>query len=87
MPREVFLTYSAFVEMFEPKQDFSAYEDDGDIILLVKDVSCKNPSRRESSLWSAFLWKPASEVYTGKWVREEYNTSSPFAWWWSEVSD
>ena len=80
------LTYSAFVEMFEPSQDFSGYEDDEGIEILWKTVPCKNPTR-EAGGWCAFLWKPASEVYTGKWIRQEYNSSSPFAMWWSDMTD
>lgn len=76
-----FLTYSVFVEMFEPSQDFSGYEDDEGIDIVWKHVSPKHPSR------CAFLWKPASEVYDGKWIRQEYNGSSPFAMWWCSVSD
>ena len=82
-----FLTYSAFVEMFEPSQDFSGYEDDGGIEILWETVPCKNPAREASGRWCAFLWKPASEVYDGKWIREEYNGSSPFAMWWSQQTD
>ena len=81
-----FLTYSAFVDMFEPSQDFSGYEDDEGIDILWKTVKCKNPAR-EAGGWCAFLWKPASEVYTGKWIRQEYNGSSPFAMWWSDMTD
>lgn len=82
-----FLTYSAFVEMFEPSGDFSGYDDDGGIDIEWKTVKCKNPAREASGLWCAFLWKPASEVYDGKWMRQEYNGSSPFAFWWSDMSD
>ena len=81
-----FLTYSAFVEMFEPSQDFSGYEDDGGIEIQWETVKCKNPAR-ENGGWCAFLWKPSSEVYTGKWIRQEYNGSSPFAMWWCEQSN
>ena len=86
-----FLTYSAFVEMFEPSRDFSGYDDDGSIDIEWKTVKCKNPAREASGLWCAFLWKPASEVWEiegdGKWIRQEYNGSSPFAMWWSDISD
>ena len=82
-----FLTYSSFVEMFEPSQDFSGYEDDEGIDILWKTVKCKNPAREASGVWCAFLWKPASEAYHGKWIRQEYNGSSPFGMWWSQVSD
>jgi len=81
-----FLTYSAFVEMFEPTADFSGYEDDGAIDIKWKNVKCRNPAR-EAGGWCAFLWKPDSEVYDGKWIRQEYNGSSPFAMWWCQVSD
>ena len=81
-----FLTYSAFVDMFEPSQDFSGYEDDEGIDILWKTVKCKNPARDVGG-WCAFLWKPASEVYTGKWIRQEYNGSSPFAMWWSDMTE
>ena len=81
-----FLTYSAFVEMFEPSGDFSDYEDDEGIDIEWKTVKCKN-SVREANGWCAFLWKPASEVYDGKWMRKEYNGSSPFAMWWCDISD
>jgi len=81
-----FLTYSAFVDMFEPSQDFSGYEDDEGIDILWKTVKCKNPARDVGG-WCAFLWKPASEVYTGKWIRQEYNGSSPFAMWWSVMTE
>ena len=81
-----FLTYSAFVEMFEPSQDFSGYEDDEGIDIQWKTVPCKNTAR-EAGGWCAFLWKPASEVYDGKWIRQEYNGSSPFAMWWSDIAD
>ena len=86
-----FLTYSAFVEMFEPSRDFSGYDDDGGIDIEWKTVKCKNPAREASGLWCAFLWKPASEVWDtegdGKWIRQEYNGSSSFAMWWSENSN
>ena len=82
-----FLTYSAFVDMFEPSQDFSGYEDDEGIDILWKTVKCKNPALEASGVWCAFLWKPASEVYTGQWIRQEYNGSSPFAMWWSDMTD
>jgi hypothetical protein len=81
------LTYSAFVEMFEPSKDFSGYEDDGGIDIQWKTVPCKNPAREASGYWCAFLWKPASEVYDGKWMRQEYNGSSPFAMWWCQQTD
>jgi len=90
------LTYSAFVEMFEPSRDFSGYKHDADeetdafIDIEWKTVKCKNPAR-EAGGWCAILWKPASEVWDtegdGKWIRQEYNGSSSFAMWWSENSD
>lgn len=83
--REIILTYSDFVEMFEPEKDFSGYQDDENISLLISDIKVRNPSRRDT--YSAFLWKPSSEVYTGKWIRVEYNTSSSFAFWWCDASD
>jgi len=88
-----FLLYSAFVEMFEPSKDFSNYENDDGIGIDIewRTVACKNPAREASGLWCAFLWKPASEVWDieedGKWIRQEYNGSSPFAMWWSDISD
>ena len=82
-----FLTYSSFVEMFEPSGDFSGYDDDGGIEIEWKTVKNKNPAREASGHWCAFLWKPASEVYDGKWIRQEYNGSSPFALWWSDMCD
>ena len=72
--------------MFEPTADFSGYEDDGGIDIQWKVVKCRNPAR-EAGGWCAFLWKPISEVYDGKWIRQEYNGSSPFAMWWCQVSD
>jgi hypothetical protein len=78
--REVVLSYSAFVMMFKPKDDYSGYDDDDSIILTVKDVPCNN-AERHSGGWCAFLWKPVGP-YTGKWIRQEYNGSSPFALWW-----
>jgi hypothetical protein len=81
-----FLTYSEFTDMFEPSQDFSGYEDDGGIDIIWKTVECKNPAR-ENGGWCAFLWKPASEVYAGKWIRQEYNGSSPFAMWWCQQTN
>ena len=83
MTETIILTYSAFVEMFEPSEDFSGYEDDEGIEILVRIVPCKNPAR-EAGGWCAFLWKPSSDVYDGKWMRQEYNGSSPFAMWWCE---
>lgn len=71
--------------MFEPSDKFSEYEDDECIDILWKVVSCKNPAREKSGYYSAILWKPASHHYTGKWIREEYNTSSPFAMWWNDM--
>jgi hypothetical protein len=82
--REIVLHYSAFVEMFEPSKDFSGYNEDETIVLEVKDVPCKNQARNDGG-WCAFLWKPVG--FTGKWIREEYNGSSPFALWWSEMDD
>lgn len=79
------LCFEPFVEMFEPTGDFSEYEDDGTIEILYKTVPCKNRARESSGLWSAILWKPKSEVYLGKWIRLEYETSSCFALWWSEM--
>jgi hypothetical protein len=76
------LTYSEFIEMFEPSKEFIGYEDDGQIYIEWKIVPCKSPVR-ESGGWCAFLWKPVSEEYYGKWIRQEYNGSSPFAMWWS----
>jgi hypothetical protein len=84
----VLLNYDEFIEMFEPSQDFSGYphEEDNLIEIEWKIVSCKNPARE--GIWCAFLWKPASEVYDGKWIRQEYNGSSPFAMWWcSQIED
>jgi hypothetical protein len=83
---KTFLTYSAFVEMFEPSQDFSGYEDDEGIEILYKYVPCKNPAR-EAGGWCAFLWKPSSDIYDGKWIRQEYNGSSPFAMWWCQQAE
>jgi len=80
-----YLTYSAFVEMFEPSLDCSAYEDDGNIEIDWRDCKCKNPARQSSGDWAAFLWRPASDLYEGKLMRMEYNTSSPFAFWWSDI--
>jgi hypothetical protein len=73
--------------MFEPSKDFSGYEDDGDIVIEWKCVPCKNPARETSGGWCAFLWKPDSGVYDGKWIRQEYNSSSPFAMWWSSIAE
>lgn len=84
-----YITYSQFVEMFEPSQDFSSYEEDDMIELEWKSVKCKNPAR-EAGGWSAFIWKPSShyeKAYEGKWIRQEYNGSSPFALWWSSIED
>ena len=78
------LSYSEFVEMFEPTQDFSGYEDVGDIRIMCMSIKCKNPARESSGEWCAFLWKPSSEVYNGKWIREEFRGSSPFAIWWCQ---
>ena len=86
MPTAI-LNYDQFIEMFEPSQDFSGYEDDEGIDIQWKTVPCKNPAREASGYWCAFLWKPASEVYLGKWIRQEYNGSSPFAMWWCQESD
>ena len=83
MTETIFLTYSAFVEMFDLDDDFSAYENDEGIEILVRTVPCKNPAR-EAGGWCAFLWKPNSEEYDGKWMRQEFNGSSPFALWWCE---
>ena len=80
------ITYSAFVEMFEPHKDFSGYEDDGTIEIEWEAVPCKNPAR-EADDWYAFLWKPASEIYTGKRMRVEYKGSSTFAFWWNDITD
>ena len=63
--------------MFEPTKDFSAFEEDGTITLLIKDVE---------DTQCAFLWKPV-DPYTGKWMRMRYNGSSPFAMWWSQMFD
>jgi hypothetical protein len=81
----VILNYNEFVDMFEPSQDFSGYphEEDNLIEIVWKSVPCKNPAR-ENGGWCAFLWKPSSEVYAGKWIRKEYNGSSPFAMWWCQ---
>ena len=81
-----FLTYSAFVEMFEPSCDMSSYADDDCIMIDWKEVSCKNPARNAGG-WGAFLWKPSSEEWEGKWFRQEYNGSSPFAMWWCQQID
>jgi hypothetical protein len=90
MTEIICLNYSDFVEMFEPKDDFSAYECDEGIEILVRTVPCKNPAR-EAGGWCAFLWKPNSEEYEeeydGKWMRKEYNGSSPFAFWWCQQSE
>ena len=80
------ITYSAFVEMFEPSKDFSGYDDDGTIQIEWEAVPCKNPAR-EANDWYAFLWKPASEVYTGRRMRVEYKGSSNFAFWWNDITD
>ena len=86
MSREIVLSYSAFVEMFEPTQDLSGFQDDDDTIILeVKDVKCKTKARQDGG-WSAFLWKPVGP-YLGKWIRQEYNGSSPFALWWSQMDE
>ena len=86
----VLLNYDQFIEMFEPSQDFSGYphEEDNLIEIEWKTVPCKNPAR-EAGGWCAILWKPASEVYDddGKWIRQEYNGSSPFAMWWCQQLD
>ena len=87
MPQITNLTYSAFVEMFEPSGDFSGYEDDEGIDIVWKWTACKNPAREASGYWCAFLWKPASEVYDGKWIRQEYTGSSPFAMWWQDFCE
>ena len=76
-----FIDYSDFVEMFEPSEDFSAYND-GHIEIEWKTVKCKNPAREASGYWCAFLWKPANDTYKGKWMRKEFYGSSPFALWW-----
>ena len=79
------LTYSAFVEMVKPSKDFSGYENDGNIDIEWKYASCSNPAREASGYWYAFVWKPDSKAYDGKWMRREYNGSSPFAMWWSSI--
>jgi hypothetical protein len=82
MPYTALIAYSEFVDMFEPSGDFSSYQEDDNIEIEWKGTACKNPAREASGLWCAFLWKPASENYEGKWIRQEYNGSSPFALWW-----
>lgn len=82
MPYTTSVIYSEFVDMFEPSGDFSSYQEDDMIEIVWKGTACKNPAREASGLWCAFLWKPASETYDGKWIRQEYNNSSPFALWW-----
>ena len=84
-----YLDWEQFVEMFEPIRDFSGYKYDADdecggvIDIEWEIVPCKNPAREQGG-WCAILWKPASEVWDGNWMREEYNGSSPFAFWWSQ---
>ena len=72
--------------MFDLKdEDWGGYNDEGCITILYKPTTVKNKARESSSC--AFLWKPDSEVYTGKWKRVEYNNSSPFAFWWVSMTD
>ena len=82
-----YLTYSAFEEMFDLFGDWSEYDDDGGIDIIWKTVKSKNPAREASGAWCAFLWKPMDPKYCGKWIRQEYNGSSPFSMWWCDISD
>ena len=93
---EVYPTYSDFCEMFDVGSRFDGYKCDADeetdafIQILWKPVKCKSKAREDRG-WCAMLWKPSSEVWDtegdGKWMRVEYNGSSGFAMWWSQMTD
>ena len=81
---EIMLSYSEFVEFFEPKGDYSTKQEDDTLFIQYRPALSKNKARQQSPEWCAFEWKHETEE---KWKLMEYKGSSGFAMWWSQMTE